>query len=53
MKHTLGAKMTTGMIGSGSRKAGAKENLWLINAAPGTTIGEYLEYTVNHRFLPP
>ena len=53
MKHTLGAKMTTGMIGSGSRKAGAKENLWLINAAPGTAIGEYLEYTIHHKFLPP
>ena len=53
MKHILGAKLTTGMIGSGSRKAGAKENLWLINAAPGTAIGEYLEYTIHHKFLPP
>ena len=53
MKHILVTERTTGMIGSGSRKAGAKENLWLMNAAPGTAIGEYLEYTIHHKFLPP
>ena len=53
MKQVMGAKMTTGMMGSGSRKAGAKENLWLINAAPGTAIESYLEYTIHNKFLPP
>jgi hypothetical protein len=52
MKRTMGARMTTGMIGAGSRKAGAKENVWIINASPGTAIADYLEYTVNHKFLP-
>jgi hypothetical protein len=45
--------LTTGMIGSGSRKGTAKENVWVINAAPGTDIADYLEFTVNHKFLPP
>ena len=53
MKTVMGAKLTTGMIGSGSRKAGAKENLWLISAAPSTAIADYLEYTIHHKFLPP
>jgi hypothetical protein len=53
MRRVLGARLTTGMIGSGSRKGTAKENVWLINAAPGTDIADYLEFTVNHKFLPP
>ena len=52
MKRKMGARMTTGMIGSGSHRAGAKENIWTINAAPGTAIAEYLEYAIHHKFLP-
>jgi hypothetical protein len=52
MRSVMGAKMTSGIIGSGSRKGGAKENIWLISAAPGTAIASYLEYTINHKFLP-
>jgi hypothetical protein len=53
MRRVMGAKLSTGMIGSGSRKGTAKENVWVINAAPGTDIADYLEFTVNHKFLPP
>jgi hypothetical protein len=53
IKRTMSARMSTGMIGSGSRKAGAKENIWIINAAPGTAIADYLEYTIHNKFLPP
>jgi hypothetical protein len=53
MRRVMGARLTTGMIGSGSRKGTAKENVWVINAAPGTDIADYLEFTVNHKFLPP
>jgi hypothetical protein len=52
MRSVMGAKMTSGIIGSGSRKGGAKENIWLINAKPGTEIASYLEYTINYKFLP-
>jgi hypothetical protein len=52
MKSKLGAKMTTGMIGSGSRLAGAKENVWVIQAT-GTIIEEDLEYGIYNKFLPP
>jgi hypothetical protein len=53
MKTILGAKMTTGMLGSGSRLAGAKENIWVISAAPGTAIADYLEFAIQNKFLPP
>jgi hypothetical protein len=52
MKKKVGARMSTGMIGSGSRKAGAKENVWVINAV-GTILESYLEYAIEHKFLPP
>jgi Domain of unknown function (DUF927) len=53
MKRTIGARQSTGMIGSGSRLAGAKENIWVIDASPGTAIYEYLEYELNFKFAPP
>jgi hypothetical protein len=53
MRHVMGAKLSSAMIGSGSRKGTARENVWVINAAPGTAIADYLEFTVNHKFLPP
>jgi hypothetical protein len=53
MKRVMGAKLSTGMLGSGSRLGGAKENVWVINAAPGTEIEKYLEYAIHHKFLPP
>jgi hypothetical protein len=53
MRRVMGAKLSSGMIGSGSRKGTARENVWVINAAPGTEIEKYLEFTVNHKFLPP
>jgi hypothetical protein len=52
MKSKLGAKMSSGMIGSGCRLGGAKENIWVI-LATGTIIEEYLEYGIHNRFLPP
>ena len=52
MKQKLGAKLSTGMIGSGCRLAGARENVWVIYAK-GTIIEEDLEYGVHHKFLPP
>ena len=52
MKNKLGAKMSTGMIGSGSRMAGARENVWVIKAT-GTIIEEDLEYGIHNKFLPP
>jgi hypothetical protein len=52
MKQKLGAKMSTGMIGSGSRLAGARENVWVISAK-GTIIEEDLEYGIHNKFLPP
>ena len=52
MKKKLAARMSTGMIGSGSRKAGAKENVWVIMAT-GTILESYLEYAIEHKFLPP
>ena len=52
MKNKLGAKLSTGMIGSGSRLAGARENVWVIQAT-GTIIEEDLEYGIHHKFLPP
>jgi len=52
MKSKLGAKLTTGMIGSGSRLAGARENVWAIQAT-GTIIEEDLEYGIHNKFLPP
>jgi hypothetical protein len=53
MRQVLGAKLSSAMIGSGSRKGTARENVWVINAAPGTAIADYLEFTINHKFLPP
>jgi Domain of unknown function (DUF927) len=52
MKAKLGAKMSNGMIGSGSRLGGAKENIWVIQAT-GTIIEDYLEYGIHNKFLPP
>ncbi len=52
MKNKLGAKMSTGMIGAGSRLGGARENVWNIQAT-GTIIEEYLEYGIHNKFLPP
>jgi hypothetical protein len=52
MKRKLGAKLSTGMIGSGSRLAGARENVWVIQAT-GTIIEEDLEYGIHNKFLPP
>jgi hypothetical protein len=53
MRRVMGARLASGIIGSGSRLAGAKENIWIINAAPGTAIAGYLEYAIQHKFLPP
>ena len=53
MKRAMGAKLSTAIIASGSRLAGAKENMWVIKADPGTAIHDYLEYTVHHKLLPP
>jgi hypothetical protein len=52
MKAKLGAIMSTGMIGSGCRLGGARENVWNIQAT-GTILEEYLEYGVHNKFLPP
>ena len=52
MKTKLSAKLSTGMIGSGSRLGGARENVWNIQAT-GTILEEYLEYGVHNKFLPP
>ena len=53
MKRAMGAKLSAAIIASGSRLAGAKENMWVIKADPGTAIHDYLEYTVHHKLLPP
>jgi hypothetical protein len=53
MRRVMGAKLSSGIIGSGSRLGGAKENIWIINAAPGTEIEKYLEYAIHNKFLPP
>jgi hypothetical protein len=52
LKRLVGAKLPTGMIGSGSRLAGARENVWVIQAT-GTILEEYLEYGIHNKFLPP
>jgi Domain of unknown function (DUF927) len=52
MKNKLGAKMSSGMIGSGTRLAGAREMVWVIKAT-GTIIEEDLEYGIHNKFLPP
>jgi hypothetical protein len=52
MKSKLGAKLSTGMIGSGSYLAGARENVWVISAK-GTIIEDDLEYGIHNKFLPP
>ena len=53
MKSILGAVRSSARIGAGSRMAGASENVWVINAAPGTAIEAYLEFAIQHKFLPP
>jgi hypothetical protein len=52
LKRVVNARMSTGMIGSGSRLAGARENVWVIQAT-GTILEDYLEYGIHNKFLPP
>jgi hypothetical protein len=48
----VGATRSFGIIGSGSNRGGAAENIWVINAKD--TIIEYmLEYAIHNQFLPP
>ena len=47
LKATIGCKV----IGSGSARGGAPENVWTINAK-GTIIEHTLEFAINNAFLP-
>jgi hypothetical protein len=52
MRKKLNARTGKLTIGSGSKMGGAAENVWIIEAA-GTILEPMLEYTINHKFLPP
>jgi hypothetical protein len=52
LKRLVNARMSTGMIGSGSRLAGARENVWIIPVT-GTILEEMTEYGIHHKFSAP
>ena len=52
LKKKLGARMSMATLGSGSYKAGASQNLLILDAK-NTMLEEMLEYGISHKFLPP
>ena len=48
----VGARRSVQTIGSGSRKGGAAENVWVINAK-NTILEDMLDYAITYKFLPP
>lgn len=52
MRKKFGAKLTTTVIGSGSKRAGGAENAWVITVK-GTPLEFILEHAIHHNFLPP
>ena len=52
LRKKAGARMTTAVLGSGSHRAVAGQNVWAINAK-GTIFEEMLEMAVHRKLLPP
>ena len=52
LKKKVNARLSSAVLGSGSNRGGATQNVWVINAT-GTIFEQMLEYTINHKFLPP
>jgi hypothetical protein len=52
LKRKVGARLTGAILGSGSPKAGARENVWHIDVK-GTIFEELCEYIIHHKMLPP
>ena len=52
LKKKCGARLSTAILGSGSRLGGASQNVWVINAV-GTLLEPMLEYAIHHKMLPP
>ena len=52
IKGTLNGAISSVVIGSGSSRGGAKENVWSIPAPVGSDLAEWLEYNLNYKLLP-
>ena len=52
LKKKCGARMSGATLGSGSHRAGAPQNVIIINAV-GTVLEPMLEYAVHYKLLPP
>jgi hypothetical protein len=53
LQSTLGARFTTGALGSGSFKAGSSENIWIIAPIVGTRLEPAVEEYINQYGLTP
>jgi Domain of unknown function (DUF927) len=52
IKRKLNARISSAIIGSGSHRAGATQNVWVINAT-GTLLEDKLEHAIQYKLLPP
>jgi Domain of unknown function (DUF927) len=52
MERRLSARRSTGILGSGSPRAGVAENIWVIQVN-GSILADMVEYEVHHKLLPP
>ena len=52
LKRKLNARISSSIIGSGSHRAGATQNVWVINAT-GTLLEDKLEHAIQFPLKPP